>query len=235
MQLLERLLERVVVGDARGGLDHLRQRPVRDALAVREAAAREDARALEAVDELARQPALPDARLAEDGEQVGAAVAHGAIEGVLQQLELGLAPDERRARASGPRPAVDRTHHAPGAKWAADPLELERPGVLDDEARPRKAVRRRPDEDLPRTRGLLKARGEVHRLAGHERGLDVLHDELAGLDPDPATPGRARDLLAHRERRASRALRVVLVRLRDTERGEHRVAGELLDDPAVRP
>ena len=36
------------------------------------------------------------------------------------------------------------------------------------------------------------------------------------------------------ERGADRALGVVLVRLGDAERGEHRVAGELLDDPAVR-
>ncbi len=36
------------------------------------------------------------------------------------------------------------------------------------------------------------------------------------------------------ERGADRALGVVLVRLRDAERGHHGVAGELLDDPAVR-
>ena len=35
-ELLERLLERIVVGDARGGLHHLAERPVRDALAVRQ-------------------------------------------------------------------------------------------------------------------------------------------------------------------------------------------------------
>ena len=45
-QLLERLLEWIVVGDPRGGLDHLAERPVRDALAVRERASDEDARPL---------------------------------------------------------------------------------------------------------------------------------------------------------------------------------------------
>ena len=46
-ELLERDVERVVVGDARRGLDHLGERPVRDALAVRERAAAEDGGALE--------------------------------------------------------------------------------------------------------------------------------------------------------------------------------------------
>ena len=58
-QLRPRLVERVVVGDPRGRLDHLGERPVRDALAVREAAAGEDGRAFEPGDELAREPALP--------------------------------------------------------------------------------------------------------------------------------------------------------------------------------
>ncbi len=98
-ELLERLLEGIVVGDACGGLDHLGERPVGDALAVWQAAAGEDARALEPVDELARETALADAGLAEDREQVRALVAHGAGEGVGEELELRLAADERRSRA----------------------------------------------------------------------------------------------------------------------------------------
>ena len=99
LELLERLLDRVVVGDARNGLDHLGQGPVGDALAVREAATDEHRCALEPVDELAREPALADAGLAVDREQVGAAVAHRAVEGVAEQLELGFAADQRRADA----------------------------------------------------------------------------------------------------------------------------------------
>ncbi len=83
-ELRERLLERVVVGDARSRLDHLRQRPVGDALAVWKAAAAQDARALEPVDELPREAALPHSRLAEDREQVGTAVANRARERVLE-------------------------------------------------------------------------------------------------------------------------------------------------------
>ena len=46
-QLLDRDVERVVVRDVGRALDHLGERPVRDALAVRKAAALEDRRALE--------------------------------------------------------------------------------------------------------------------------------------------------------------------------------------------
>ena len=76
-ELLERFLERVVVGDAGRRLDHLAERPVGDALAVRQRAAHEDARALDAVEELASEPALPHTGLAVDREQVRAAVPAG--------------------------------------------------------------------------------------------------------------------------------------------------------------
>ena len=87
---------RVVVRDPGRDLDHLGERPVGDALAVGQAAAGEDRRALDAREELAREPALADAGLAVDREQVRAPVADGALERVLEQLELGLAADERR-------------------------------------------------------------------------------------------------------------------------------------------
>ena len=65
-----------------------------------QAAADEDRRALEAGDELAGEPALADAGLAVDRDERGAAGAHDALVGVLEQLELGLAADERRGEAA---------------------------------------------------------------------------------------------------------------------------------------
>ena len=91
-----RLVGRLVVGDARRRLHHLRERPVRDALAVRQAAADQDGRALDARDELAREPALPDAGISVDREERRTPVAHRARERVLEKLELGLAADEGR-------------------------------------------------------------------------------------------------------------------------------------------
>ena len=51
--------------------------------------------------------------------------------------------------------------------------------------------------------------------------------------PIRASRPSAAHLLHHGERRAQRALGVVLVRARDAERGHHRVAGELLDRAPV--
>src|SRR5919106_1305934 len=232
-QLLERLLQRVVVGDAGGGLDHLRQRPVGDSLAVRQAASRQDARALEPVDELPREAALADSRLAEDREQVRAAVANGARERVLEELELGLATDEGSARAERTRRTVERLDDAPGAELPVDALELERAGVLDDERPGGESMRGRTDEDLSRPRDLLEPRGQVHGLTGDERRVGVLDDDLPSLDADPGFQTQLVDRLAHGERGARRALGVVLVRLWNAERREHGVAGELLDDAPV--
>lgn len=82
-------------------------------------------------------------------------------------------------------------------------------------------------------RGLLQSRCQVHSLAGGERGLRILDDELAGLDPDACLEAEVEHRLTHRESCARRALCVVLVCLRNAERGQHGVSRELLDDPAV--
>ena len=131
-KLLERLLERLVVGDPDRRLDHLGERPVRHALAVRQAAALEHACAVHRVDELAGQPALADTRLAVDREEVRAAVAQRSLVRVLEQLQLGLAADERSADVDVP--LVDGAENAPGAHRGAHALELERACVLDDAA-----------------------------------------------------------------------------------------------------
>ena len=62
---------------------------------------------------------------------------------------------------------------------------------------------------------------------------DAVDDDLARLDPDAGLELELVHRRAHRERRARRAERIVLVRLRNAERGHHGVAGELLDDAAV--
>jgi hypothetical protein len=232
-KLLERLLERVVVRDTRRGLDHLRKRPVRHAFPVRQRAAHENARTLDAVEELACDAALPDSGLPVDGEEVRATVADGAVEGVLEEIELRLASDERGARAQGSPRAVEHVDHPPGPKRPVDPLQVLRPDVLDDEAARGKPVRRGPDEDLPGHRRLLQARRKIHGLARRERRLGVLDDELTGLDADACLKPQVDYLLAHGERRASRPQGVVLVSLRNAESRQHCVAGELLHDPAM--
>src|SRR5205823_7990714 len=89
-QLLLRRLHRIVVRDAGRRLDHLGQRPVRDALAVGQRPPGEDRRPLDPGEELPDQTALADARLAVDREDVRPAVADRTSERVLEELELGL-------------------------------------------------------------------------------------------------------------------------------------------------
>ncbi len=94
-------------------------------------------------------------------------------------------------------------------------------------------MRARAEQQLARLGRLLEPRGQRDGLAGGERRLSVLGDDLAGLDADPRLELQLVDCLEDREPRANRALGVVLVGLRDPEGSHDRVAGELLDDPAV--
>ena len=117
---------------------------------------------------------------------------------------------------------------------APRPSELERACVLEHEAAPREAVRRRAEQDLSRRGRLLEPCGHVHRLTGHERRVARLVDhELAGLDADARLQAQLVHGGPHRQRGTGRALGVVLVRLRNAEGRENGVAGELLDDAAV--
>jgi hypothetical protein len=89
------------------------------------------------------------------------------------------------------------------------------------------------DQDRVHRRGLLQASGDVHGLAGGERRLSRVDDDLAGLDSDPHGEAKLLDGVEDPERGPDPSLGVVLVRLRDTERCHHGVPGELLDNAAV--
>ena len=104
-----------------------------------------------------------------------------------------------------------------------------------------------PDEDLSRLGVLLQARRHVDGVPAHHQlaacGRLAAGNDLAGVDADPEphlgvvaiehTLGERSERIADGQRGANRALGVVLVRLRDPENGEHRVAGELLGGAAV--
>ncbi len=154
-------------------------------------------------------------------------------ERVLEELELGLAADERCAWALRPRGTVDRIDEPPGPQCRSHALQLEGSRILDDEACPREAVGGGPDQDLARPRCLLEAGRQVHRLTSGEGGLGVLDDELSGLDADSRLEPELDDRFTHGEGGAGGSLGIVLVRLRYTERGQHRVARELLHDASV--
>ena len=84
------------------GLHDLAERPERDAVAVREAAAlppEDELRpVVDPVAELGEQPGLADARLARHGDELDLRLADHALERVLEQPQLAVAADERRRR-----------------------------------------------------------------------------------------------------------------------------------------
>src|SRR5207237_9809873 len=100
----------------------------------------DDRRAVEAIRELAREPALPDAGVAVDREEVRAAVAQRALVGVRQQLELRVAPDERGLEGAPPRRHLDHPDGAPRPDRRAAALQRQRADVLRLEAVARQPV-----------------------------------------------------------------------------------------------
>ena len=114
-------------------LQHLDHRPVRDALAVGEAAASHHGRIVEPGAELSGEPRLADSSDAEDGEELAGAVVDGLFECLLQPAELAGAADERRIEPSceGESLFVQRDQ-ALREKGLALALQLERDGLALD-------------------------------------------------------------------------------------------------------
>ena len=233
-QLLHGLLDGVVVGDAGCDLHHLGDRPVGDAFAVGQRAPDEDGCALDSRDELPREAALADAGLAVDREEMGPLVTEHAREGVVQELELVVAADEAGGERVGEAVRLDERDEPPGEERLAEALQVERAAFVELHARERQPARERADQDLAGRSRLLQPSGHVDRLAGREGRVGFVRNHLARLDADPRLQPEAVHGVQDRRGRPERALGVVLVRLRDPERGHDGVAGELLDDAAVR-
>ena len=127
------------------GLEHLGQRRERGALAVRQAAPDQHGRlGLEQRDELAHEPALADARVADERDELRAAFPADAVEGRSQRGELMVAADERRREALH----ASRFRRARSASTSRPPPARERPLQLEgrferDEARSASARRGR--------------------------------------------------------------------------------------------
>jgi hypothetical protein len=96
MHLREGGRRRVVVEHAGLGLRDLCQRPEGDAVAGGETAAAHHA-GLRGGGEFRHEPALADARIPVDRDQVRAPLARDAAQQAGKELELGVAADDRRA------------------------------------------------------------------------------------------------------------------------------------------
>ena len=181
-QLLARDRRRIVLADARAHADHLGQRPVRDALAVGQAAALvPPADVLDAVDVLEvlpQQARLARARVPDDGDVPRAALGDALLPGVDDGLELGVAADERglhAGAATGSARAGDHAQRQVGVDGLLAALDLVRPGVLVRDRRFAGASRRVVDEHGA-------GRGDRLQPAG---GVDgVAQDHALALGPE---------------------------------------------------
>ena len=227
-QLLDRDVDRVVVGDVGARLHHLGQRPVRDALAVGQRPPGEHGRALERRQELLAEARLPHTGLAVDGEQVRTTVADRPCVRVLEQLLLRLAAHEGRFDG-GPRAAAVDADRRPGPDRALEAAKLDRPLVVRLDPAERQPMGAGAEQDLACSRLLLEPGGHVDCLSGGEGRVSIAGDDLAGLDAHPGFQLELADGVDDRERGANGPLGVVLVGLRNAESGHDRIARELLD------
>ena len=230
------------------------ERPVRQRLAVRDAAALEPAApfSLRELAQLIEKTRLADSRVAGDDEDAPAARAK-RLERLAAQAELSRAPDEpgldpgeAALRATGGRDAG----HRPRGDRLALSLQVELARVPPLEEALDRAMGGFVDEHRPGIGSGLQPRGDVHRVAERGEldpgaGADLPHHDRAGRRSDPdaetlGTPAAAHlaSVLLHlgddAEGTENRPLGVVLARRRRAEEGEDSVTGEILDVAAER-
>ena len=170
-QLLEGLGRRVRLEDARLGLHDLAERPERDAVAVRQAPslapADEIRPAVDLLAELPDEPALSDAGLGDDGDELRRRLAQRTRERLAEQRELGVAADEERLGSKlGVHPeAAARRRRSPHRYRIL--LALRRNGLerLESDRALRRAHRRRVDDHRADRGCTLQARGGVDDVA----------------------------------------------------------------------
>ena len=228
-----------------GKLAHdLAERPVGDPLAVGQAAAgQHGCPVAQGAVQLAGQPGLADAGRAEHDHALRRALVGDALEGLAQGAQLRVAALQRRAGRGalvGGRPAQAPHRERLGlAAHRQRRQRLRRDGAGDQ------APGGVADQRLSRGRRLLKPRGDVHGVTGHQRlargrvPCDHVAAVDAGPDRDLDSPlalqviVHAGQLLLELLGRADRPQRMVLERDGCPEDGHRRVADELLDRAAV--
>ena len=183
---------RVGLEDSGVGLHDLAERPERDAVPVREAAALPPVDELGPVvdpgAELREQAGLADAGLAGDRDELDLRLADHALERVLEQTQLAVAADERRRRGRfgvDAEPAASPTRARQVAHRLALALQLEGRQLVVADRLPRRPVRVLVDDEAADRRRALEARGGVDDVAGG----DALAGTRLGAELDDCLAG----------------------------------------------
>ena len=191
-------------------LHDLDDRPVSDPLAVREApAARRPSRRRRRGTR--GQARLSDARRSEHREELAGAVwtdAGRRRPASSRQLACSRPTRARRAGGASPSPSIATSRYA--STGSAFPFSSSGGERSASTASRTRRERRAADEHLARRRRLLEPGRDVDRVAGDEP-LAGAGDDLAGVHADPPSIAELGQRVAHLDRRAHRAQRVVLV------------------------
>ena len=150
----------------------------------------------------------------------------------MQQLELESRPT-KLAASGWQKPSPRERDEPPGEERLAEALQVERAAFVE---LTHESVSRRANGPIRISPGAAACCSRAATLTASRSRRS------SRTRPQPPRPPRRRSALRARGRARSRgsprpperALGVVLVRLRDPERGHDGVAGELLDDAAVR-
>ena len=237
----ERARHGLVLLDFHGG-EGLDERPVRDSLAVGEAAAAQEL-CIETPEELCDEARLPGARRRGEGHDPRVSVFLDRAPDRLEPVEFLGAPDERRVRTNGR--CVEQRYGLPHLNRLALPLRQDWVSRAQLDLGPRRLVRPPADENAVDGSRRLNARGRVQDVAGDDaRGArpscSDRDERLPRRDPESRVQVEPRLVRVQRgdgvtccERRPHRAHRVVLVCLLGAEEPDNRVPDELLHHPAV--
>ena len=250
-ELAGRCLRVVALQDPELGLDDLAERPVADALPVRQRPPLPPCNQLlvcvDDLEELGDQAALADARNADERHELGGQLGAAAFEGVREEPALSLTSDQR---GSGRDVDVEaearaRCDNLPDGDREGLALCVDRRRLPVLDGRAGRTHRRLAGENAADGCRRLQPRSRVDDVArDHALALGRPRAEryqcLTGIHrgADPQLEARRRvvqllDRAADREGSANRPLRVVLVRDRRAEDGHDRVSDELLDRASV--
>ena len=199
---------------------------------------------VDVVEELAPQPGLADAGRAGDRDQPRSAPLDGAVEQLLEQAQVAVAPDERRLEHLLALASTDPSDHPrrpPQPQRLGLALDRVLAGVLVGDRGRGHVPRDFVDEHRPRVGGRLHARCRVDPVADDQSFAGILERRhLPGGDPGSRPQPHGAELVAeHRdrvddlERCPDGAFGVVLACDRRAPDRHHGVADELLDHAPV--
>ncbi len=216
-------------------LEHdLAERPERDAVAVRRAAAGQDPRTgAERGGNLPTQPRFSDPCIAKDGEAVSRAVTNSSLEPSHDAGEVGVSSDHRRVKMTRERLSTGNEADEPPGSGRQRVYGLEQRRASED------SLGLLADEHILVRGCALDRRGDMHGVAGDRRPswARAADDDLARLDAGADWKGNSRprggvspsQRLADLDRSSHGAERVVLVGSGGAEDSDDHVADDVLD------